>query len=94
MSLRALGYRMYKHGTLAIRYFTARNYNSTTITEQAKSVKGTGAVANIKSQVRYYGLRNVGVQVGQHARRIFVDNVLNRVTNSLSGELRKRASRK
>lgn len=30
--------------------------------------------------------------LGAHARRIFVDNILKRVTNSLAGDLRRRAA--
>ncbi|XP_044727845.1 serine/threonine-protein kinase Pink1, mitochondrial [Chrysoperla carnea] len=109
MSLRAIVSRIYKHGTLAIRHFTTtRNYNTaTTISDKIvkkSSALQTSATTKIgdsqttsivtKSLPKQYGLRNVGLQVGQHARRLFVDNVLNRVTNSLSSELKKRARRR
>lgn len=32
--------------------------------------------------------------MGAHARRIFVDNILKRVTNSLAADLRRRAARR
>lgn len=32
--------------------------------------------------------------MGLHARRILIDNVLNRVTNSLAAEMRKRTAKK
>ncbi|XP_047101200.1 serine/threonine-protein kinase Pink1, mitochondrial [Schistocerca piceifrons] len=39
-------------------------------------------------------VRNVAYKFHQHARRLFVDNVLRRVTNSQSAELRERATKR
>lgn len=40
-------------------------------------------------------LRNAGLlRFGQHARRLFVDNILNRVTTTYSSDLRTQATRK
>lgn len=42
----------------------------------------------------YDGLRTVGCQIGLQARKLFVDNVLNRVTSSLTSDLRRRATKR
>lgn len=90
--------RLFKHGKGYLK-FIRRDYNSTNITEKINVVQQasaqTGEVSN-NSQIllRNFTLRNVGTQVGLQARRILIDNVLNRVTNSLSSDLRKKATRK
>lgn len=93
MSLRAIGSRLFKHGTALVRSAYKRDYNSVKIAEKVALAKDTG-VRPQQVVARGFGLRNVGVQVGLHARRLFVDSVLNRVTNSLSAELRKKAARR
>lgn len=93
MSLRAFGGRLFKHGTAIVRALYKREYNTSTIAEKARPVKEIG-VAPQQIAARHFGLRNVGLQVGLHARRLFVDSVLNRVTNSLAAELRRKAARR
>lgn len=92
MSLRAIGSKLFKHGTALLRSAYKRDYNSIKIAEQA-AVKETGVTPQ-RIVNRNFALRNVGLQVGLHARRLFVDSVLNRVTNSLAAELRKKAARR
>lgn len=103
MSIRALGNRLFRHGTTLIKNIYKRQYNTTTITigEQINvtpSTAGNGGRAPVTNSLqlspRNFALRNVGLQVGLHARRILIDNVLNRVTNSLAAELRKKAARR
>ncbi|GLV41630.1 PTEN-induced putative kinase 1 [Carabus blaptoides fortunei] len=93
MSLRAFGGRLFKHGTAIVRALYKREYNTSTIAEKARPLKEIG-VAPPQITARHFGLRNVGLQVGLHARRLFVDSVLNRVTNTLAAELRRKAARR
>lgn len=93
MSLRAIGSRLFNHGSAIIRSVYKREYNIYTIAEKVKPVKQVAAVPQ-QISARNYALKNVGWQVGLHARRLFVDSVLNRVTNSLAAELRRKAARR
>lgn len=93
MSLRAFGIRLYRHGTALVRSAYRREYNSIKIATKVAPAKDAG-VRPQQAVVRSFALRNVGAQVGLHARRLFVDSVLNRVTNSLAAELRKKAARR
>lgn len=94
MSLRAIGGRLFKHGTNIVRSLYKREFNTNTIAEKVKPVRETAAPHPQQIAARNFALRNVGVQVGLHARRLFVDSVLNRVTNSLAAELRRKAARR
>ena len=96
MSVRAVGTRLFKHGRSLIQQFCKRDLN-TTIGDKINAVSQAAAAPPVpKTQAvpKNFALRNVGVQLGLQARRILVDNVLNRVTNSLSAELRKKATRR
>lgn len=92
MSLRAFGRGLFRHGTALVRSVYKRDYNSIKIAEKPIKVRDTTSSTSEVS--RNYALRNVGLQVGIHARKLFVDSVLNRVTNSLAAELRKKAARR
>lgn len=99
MSVRALGTRLFKHASELVKQ-TARKryYNTANISEQINAAQQAAAplVRSSNAQVvpRTFALRNVGIQIGLHARRILIDNVLNRVTNSLASELRKKAAKR
>lgn len=99
MSVRALGTRLFKHGTAFIRHIRKRDLNSATITDkinaaQQATLSQSNKIHSNQVVPRYLALRNVGVQLGLQARKILIDNVLNRVTNSLAGELRRKAARR
>lgn len=103
MSVRAIGGRLLRHGTAYVRILCRRYNNTTTIGDKINAFgkaplpsAATGSNANTSSQVvtRNFALRNVGLQVGLHARKILIDNVLKRVTNTLAGELRKKAAKR
>lgn len=101
MSVRALGGRLLRHGTACVRILCRRHYNTTIIGDKINafgkaSLPRAATGTNTGSQIvpRNFALRNVGLQVGLHARRILIDNVLQRVTNSLAGELRKKAAKR
>lgn len=98
MSIRALGTRIIKHGTSFIRHIHKRNLNTSIIADKINAAQQvtsqpTNALKN-NLVPRGFGLRTFGVQIGLQARKILIDNVLNRVTNSLSADLRKRAARR
>lgn len=97
MSLRALGSRLLKHGTAFIRHTrNQREFNSKTIADKINA-RASATPQNLSSNQivpRTHALRNFGAQIGLQARRILIDNVLNRVTNSLAADLRKRATRR
>nr|CAI5836113.1 unnamed protein product [Callosobruchus analis] len=99
MSVRAFSTQIFKHGKALVRQickkesFASRNIAlKINAAQQATSkpvkVFGNSIVPSAS------GLRNVGVQIGLQARRILIDNVLNRVTNSLAADLRKRAAKR
>ncbi|XP_018567039.1 serine/threonine-protein kinase PINK1, mitochondrial [Anoplophora glabripennis] len=97
MSIRALGTRLFKHGTSVIRHIRKRNLNTTIIADKinvAQQVAPQPQALKNNLAPRGFGLRTVGVQIGLQARKILIDNVLNRVTNSLAADLRKRAARR
>lgn len=100
MSIRTVGSRLFKHGQTFVRNICRRNYNynTTNIAEKINVIQevtsAPGPVSNTALVSRNFALRNVGLQFSIHARRIFIDNVLNRVTNSLASELRRKAARR
>lgn len=94
MSIRALGTRLFRHGQTYLRHICRRDYNTTNIAEKINAFQEAAARPNARVVPRNFALRNVGLQFSLHARRIFIDNVLNRVTNSLASELRKKAARR
>ncbi|KAF5297680.1 hypothetical protein FQA39_LY12011 [Lamprigera yunnana] len=99
MSIRAVGSRLFKHGQSVVRQICRRDYNyNTTIADTINAVKevtpAPRSVPNTTVASRNYALRNVGLQFTIHAKRIFIDNVLSRVTNTLASDLRKRAARR
>ncbi|RZC35857.1 serine/threonine-protein kinase PINK1, mitochondrial [Asbolus verrucosus] len=97
MSVRAVGIRLFKHGRSLVQQICKRDLN-TTIGDKINAVSQATAapppLPKTQAVPRNFALRNVGVQLGLQARRILIDNVLNRVTNSLSAELRKKATRR
>ncbi|KAJ8918338.1 hypothetical protein NQ315_008031 [Exocentrus adspersus] len=99
MSIRALGTRLFKHGTIFIRHIRKRDLNTSIITDKINAVQQATSSQPAKAfnnhvTPRSFGLRTVGIQIGLQARKILIDNVLNRVTNSLAADLRKRAARR
>lgn len=97
MSVRVVT-RLFKHATNLVRIQCKRNLGTTNITEKinaAQQVTQQPARAFSNQVVpRNFGLRNVGIQLGIQARKILIDNVLSRVTNSLASELRKKAAKR
>lgn len=95
MSVRALGARLFRHGREYVRHICRRDFNnSTNIAEKINAAPPAGFPVPLTQITPRNALRNVGLQVGLHARRILIDNVLNRVTNSLAADLRKKAAKR
>lgn len=97
MSLRAVGTGLLRHGFALLRSCCRREYNNCVkIAEKPLPLRETPREVAVPHQLtaRNFALRNVGLQVGLHARRLFVDSVLNRVTNSLAAQLRRKAARR
>ncbi|KAJ9594877.1 hypothetical protein L9F63_013838 [Diploptera punctata] len=93
MSLRAASQRLLQNGRLLLRILRPQNHKD--VVEGAKfNILPQGA-NNTKSSLKSSSVVQSAVRsVGFQARRLFVDNVLRRVTNSLSGDLRKRATKR
>lgn len=89
MSIRAFGSRLFRHGQTYVRQLCKRDYTFSNIGEKINAAPNTAV-----TRPQRFALRNVGVQLTLHARRILIDNVLNRVTNSLAAELRKKTARR
>lgn len=94
MSMRAAAQRLWQNGRILLRIFKPQQNPKDVVDGVKFNVLPQGVqVENNTSAIRS-AVRNVGFQVHIHARRLFVDNVLRRVTNSLSGDLRKRATKR
>ncbi|CAH1954234.1 unnamed protein product [Acanthoscelides obtectus] len=98
MSVRAFSTQLFKHGKALVRQICKKeSIASRNIALKINAAQQTtpkpAKVFDNRIVPRISGLRNVGVQIGLQARRILIDNVLNRVTNSLAADLRKRAAR-
>ncbi|XP_058821204.1 serine/threonine-protein kinase Pink1, mitochondrial isoform X2 [Topomyia yanbarensis] len=101
MSFRLLTTRLYKHGRLFVQCYFKRDINILdngrlrSISSELKA--GSGLQQHEWSRFREgpQNLRTNGLlRLGSQARRIFVDNVLNRVTNPYSAELRAQATKR
>lgn len=99
MSVRAVGIRLLKHGKSFVQHICKRDLN-TTINEKinvvSKAPRSALSAEASELQVvpsKSFSLRNVGAQLGLQARRVLIDNVLNRVTSNLAGNLRRKATR-
>lgn len=98
MSIRAVAGRLVHNGRVFLRSFRP-NQNTKDVVDGANFKilpKGAELIESSPRVVvgRASVVRNVGYQVHQHARRLFVDNVLKRVTNSLSADLRRKAAKR
>lgn len=97
MSVRLFTYRLFNHG----RYFlqnSLKRHIHINILERKGNGNIRGASANLRKAgqiANQPAIRNAGLfRFGQHARRLFVDNILNRVTTTYSADLRNEATKK
>ncbi|KAL1502722.1 hypothetical protein ABEB36_007826 [Hypothenemus hampei] len=87
MSLRALGGKLYKHGTTLIRQVQKAprsnvNLSTRTVSNSVKPLEtASGQKSEFFKSNRYQIFRNIGIQVSQRARQVLIEDVLNRVTN-------------
>ncbi|XP_029719040.2 serine/threonine-protein kinase Pink1, mitochondrial [Aedes albopictus] len=98
MSFRLLTTRIYKHGRLLVQSYFKRDIHV--------NILDNGRNRSIPSELKAGGALKRPELTGQHlrtnsflrfgnqARRLFVDNVLNRVTNPYSAELRQQAAKR
>lgn len=103
MSFRLLTTRLYKHGRLLVQSYFKRDIH-TNILDNGRTrtvssgLKAGGAVnrqeLNKLSHAQQHLRTNSLLRFGSQARRLFVDNVLNRVTNPYSAELRAQAAKR
>nr|CAD7441642.1 unnamed protein product [Timema bartmani] len=97
MSMRVIVHRLLQNGRVLLRSFKPYQ-NTRNVVDEAKFnflPRGGKIDSSLATQTPgVSAVRNVGFNLHYHARRLFVDNVLRRVTNSLSADLRRRAAKR
>ncbi|XP_021920748.1 uncharacterized protein LOC110830315 [Zootermopsis nevadensis] len=94
MSLRAIAHRVFQNGRILLRTFKPQRNPKDVVDGVKLNILPRGAEIESSTSAVQSAVRNVGFQVRVHTRRLFVNNVLRRVTNSLSTDLRKRAAKR
>lgn len=96
MSFRLLTTRLYKHGRLLVQNYLKRDIHISNVwTGPADSAKVNKINETLRHDLRINEFRNNSfLRFGNQARRLFIDNVLNRVTNPYSVDLRLQATKK
>lgn len=95
MSLRAIGGKLIKHGTAIVRQAHKGKPSARNISDIARPVEQASLPVQKTDWIKnnkYCVFRNLGIHVSQRARRVLIDDVLNRVTKK-SGEFQKAAQR-
>ncbi|KAJ6634748.1 Serine/threonine-protein kinase Pink1, mitochondrial [Pseudolycoriella hygida] len=88
MSFRFLSNRLLSHGRYFIKQYFKRNILSN-ILEKPRTLSLPGATVNVTNTAANEVIKSTTLfRFGQHARRLFVDNILNRVTPTYSSQLR------
>lgn len=105
MSFRLLTHRLFKNGRFLLKYYCKRDIN-TNIFENGvnkRKIPTTGSGNGAGGGNRKPNQINLSQQAwkqssllrfGQHARRLFVDNILHRVTTTQSAQLRAEVTKK
>uniref|UniRef100_A0A0N8ES94 non-specific serine/threonine protein kinase n=1 Tax=Aedes aegypti TaxID=7159 RepID=A0A0N8ES94_AEDAE len=99
MSFRLLTTRIYKHGRLLVQSYFKRDIH-VNILDNGRNrgipseLKAGGALKRPELLNQNHLRTNSFLRFGSQARRLFVDNVLNRVTNPISAELRQQAAKR
>uniref|UniRef100_A0AAG5CUI1 non-specific serine/threonine protein kinase n=1 Tax=Anopheles atroparvus TaxID=41427 RepID=A0AAG5CUI1_ANOAO len=96
MSFRMLTTRLYKHGRLLVQSYFKRDIHISNVwTSPTDRVKVNTINETLRHDLRISEFRNNSfLRFGNQARRLFIDNVLNRVTNPYSVDLRLQATKK
>uniref|UniRef100_A0A182JNP6 non-specific serine/threonine protein kinase n=1 Tax=Anopheles christyi TaxID=43041 RepID=A0A182JNP6_9DIPT len=96
MSFRLLTTRLYKHGRLLVQNYLKRDIHVSNVwTGPTESTKVNKINETLRHDLRINDFRNNSfLRFGNQARRLFIDNVLNRVTNPYSVDLRLQATKK
>lgn len=99
MSFRLLTTRIYKHGRLLVQSYFKRDIH-VNILDNGRNrgipseLKAGGALKRPELLNQNHLRTNSFLRFGSQARRLFVDNLLNRVTNPISAELRQQAAKR
>ncbi len=94
MSFRFLSNRLFSHGRNFIKQYCKRNIHNN-ILERPRTRGIPGASVSVTKTVTNQIVKDTTLfRFGQHARRLFVDNILNRVTTTYSSQLRTDALKK
>uniref|UniRef100_A0A182R5N7 non-specific serine/threonine protein kinase n=1 Tax=Anopheles funestus TaxID=62324 RepID=A0A182R5N7_ANOFN len=96
MSFRLLTTRLYKHGRLLVQNYLKRDIHVSNVwSNPTESAKVNKINETLRHDLRINEFRNNSfLRFGNQARRLFIDNVLNRVTNPYSIDLRLQATKK
>ncbi|XP_052901630.1 serine/threonine-protein kinase Pink1, mitochondrial [Anopheles moucheti] len=96
MSFRLLTTRLYKHGRLLVQNYLKRDIHVSNVwSNPTESAKVNKINETLRHDLRINEFRNSSfLRFGNQARRLFIDNVLNRVTNPYSVDLRLQATKK
>ncbi|KAG4076149.1 hypothetical protein HA402_011495 [Bradysia odoriphaga] len=95
MSFRFLTNRLFSHGRYFVKRYCKRNIHNNILERPRTRVQpGATAVSVTKAATNPVFKNTPLFRFGQHARRLFVDNILNRVTTTYSSDLRTDALKK
>ncbi|XP_037041094.1 probable serine/threonine-protein kinase samkB isoform X2 [Bradysia coprophila] len=95
MSFRFLTNRLFSHGRYFVKRYCKRNiHNNILERPRTRLQPGATAVSVTKAATNPVFKNTTLFRFGQHARRLFVDNILNRVTTTYSSDLRTDALKK
>lgn len=92
MSFRLLTTRLYKHGRLLVQTYFKRDIHVNILDNGRNRAIPTEGLKSVAQQQQLRS--NSFLRFGAQARRLFVDNVLNRVTHPYSAELRSQAAKR
>lgn len=98
MSFRLLSHRLAKHGRYFLQSYCKRDIYTNILEQSNKrrvqaAITKPGKESTIQNTLNAHSRSGI-FRFGQHARRLFIDNVLNRVTAPYSEELRNQATKK
>ncbi|XP_055294768.1 serine/threonine-protein kinase Pink1, mitochondrial [Sitodiplosis mosellana] len=99
MSFRLLGHRLFQHGRQLVYNQCIKRNIHINILDPKKNRGftrqiGLAAKEGIANSNQWALRNNTLIRFGQHARRLFVDNILNRITPIYSADLRNEATKK
>lgn len=95
MSFRFLTNRLFSHGRNLVKHYCKRNIHNNILERPRTRLQPGATTVSVTKAATNPVFKNATLfRFGQHARRLFVDNILNRVTTTYSTELRTDALKK